>query len=453
MLSTVRMRTTLLATLATAAVLVAASLALMSLLSNELTESGDSTSQARVRDLLAAAADGSLPASIDPGDDESVAQVIAADGTVLAASANVEGEPALVSPGSTSGELELDTIVGPDDNETERYRIWYADGESPDTPVTVLVGRSLESVEEASAAARRLLMVGVPLVLALLAATVWVAVGRALRRIDEITSTVAGIDASELDRRVPETGVDDEVGRLATTMNTMLGRLEESSQRQRDFVADASHDLQSPLTGFRTQLEVGLSRPADVDVEDWARMLLATCNEMELLVGDLLALAVEEGTDEPVRRDLIDLDALVLEEAARARSATEVAIDTAGVSAAPLAGEAGSLRRLVRNLVENAVRHASSEVRLALRTTADHVVLDVVDDGPGVDAGDRDRVFDRFFRADPARQPGTRGSGGGSGLGLAIVRQVAERHGGTVVLLPGEPDEGAHFRVTLPIPG
>jgi signal transduction histidine kinase len=305
----------------------------------------------------------------------------------------------------------------------------------------------------ASAAARRLVLVGVPLVLALLALTVWLAVGRALRHIDDITSTVAGIDASELGRRVPETGVDDEVGRLATTMNTMLGRLEDSAHRQRAFVADASHDLQSPLTGLRTQLEVGLARPADVDVEEWARRLLATSTEMELLVGDLLALAVEEGADEPPRSDLLDLDALVLEEAARARPATEVTIDTAGVSAAPVAGEAASLRRLVRNLLENAVRHASSQVRLDLTTAADEVVLDVVDDGPGVDAGDRDRVFDRFFRADPARQPGTRGSGGGSGLGLAIVRQVAERHGGAVALLPGAPDEGAHFRVTLPIPG
>jgi signal transduction histidine kinase len=452
-LSTVRARTTLLATLATAAVLVAASIALMSLLTSELTESGDSTSQARVRDLLASVAEGSLPATIDPGDDESVAQVVAADGTVLAASPNVEGRPPLVDWVATSGELVQATVEGPDDDETEQYRIWYADGNAAGTPVTVVVGRSLESVQEASAAARRLVLVGVPLVLALLAATVWLAVGRALRRIDDITSTVAGIDASELGRRVPETGVDDEVGRLATTMNKMLGRLEDSVHRQRAFVADASHDLQSPLTGLRTQLEVGLARPADVDVEEWARRLLATSTEMELLVGDLLALAVEEGSSEPPRRDLLDLDALVLEEAARARPATEVTIDTAGVSAAPVAGEAASLRRLVRNLLENAVRHASSQVRLGLTTAADHVVLDVVDDGPGVDAGDRDRVFDRFFRADPARQPGTRGSGGGSGLGLAIVRQVAERHGGAVALLPGRPDEGAHFRVTLPIPG
>jgi signal transduction histidine kinase len=450
---TVRVRTTLLATLATAAVLVAASFALMSLLTKELTESGDSTSQARVRDLLSAAADGRLPTTIDPGDDESVAQVVAADGTVLAASSNVEGRPPLVDWVSTSGELVQATIDGPDDDETERYRIWYADGETPERRVTVLVGRSLESVEEASAAARRLVTFGVPLVLVLLAATVWLAVGRPLRRIDDITSTVAAIDSSDLGRRVPETGVDDEVGRLATTMNRMLGRLEQSSQRQRAFVADASHDLQSPLTGLRAQLEVGLARPADVDVEEWARRLLATSSEMELLVGDLLALAVEEETGEPPQLDLLDLDGLVLEEAARARPATEVTIDTTGVSAAPVMGEAASLRRLVRNLLENAVRHASSEVRLSLSTASDHVVLDVVDDGPGVDDLDRDRVFDRFFRADPARRPGARASGGGSGLGLAIVHQVAERHGGRATLLPAATGGGAHFRVTLPIPG
>jgi signal transduction histidine kinase len=451
-MGTLRVRTTLLATLATAVVLVVASVALLSLLSHELTESGDSTSRARVQDLLTSAREGSLPETIDAGDDESVAQVVTEHGQVIAASPNVADRPPILDYADTSEVLLQRTLDAPDDDETEHYRVWFANGSTQDGgPVLVVVGRSLESTDEASRTARNLLLVGVPIVLVLLAVTVWLVVGRALDRVDAITTTVADIDETELDRRVPEPPVDDEVGRLARTMNAMLARLQGSAERQRAFVADASHDLQSPLTGLRTQLEVALARPDDVDVPALTQQLLSTSTEMELLVGDLLALAVDEGSSAPVRRDLLDLDALVLEEATRARPATKIVIDTTRVSAAPVRGDDVALRRLVRNLLDNAVRHATATVRLQLTTTRDEVVLDVVDDGPGVAEGDRSRVFDRFYRADPARQPGTRGHGGGSGLGLAIVRRVAERHGGSATLLPGAADEGAHFQVALPI--
>ena len=448
---TLRARTTLFATAVTGLVLVAAAVVLVATLSAQLTRAGDEADRAQVHDLLDLAAAGELSATIDTLGDESVAQAVDADGAVIAASPNVAGEPAIAGALSeASNRLEQRTVDGPDDDETEQYRVWIGRGPSPDGSVTVLVGRSEESVDEATRTLRGSLMVGVPGLLVLLAAVIWLVVGRALDRIDQITTTVATIDGSDLGRRVPETAADDEVGRLATTMNRMLERLDDAARRQLAFVADASHDLQSPLTGLRTQLEVALAHPDEVDVESWARQLLASSAEMELLVQDLLTLAVAEGETStappPAARPR---PGSCSRKPPRARPATQVRIDTAGVSAAPVRGDPSALRRLTRNLLDNAVRHASQRVRSRSAPDPAAVVLDIVDDGAGVPDEDRDRVFDRFYRGDPA----DRGHGTGSGLGLAIARRVAERHGGTVTMLPGAPGEGAHFRVTLPIPG
>jgi signal transduction histidine kinase len=452
---TLRGRTTLVATALTALVLIVASSALLAVLSAQLTKSGDQTSRSRARALLELAADGDLPRTVQGLDDESVAQVLAADGTVLAASANVAGGPPIIEPTSGSQTLRVMTVDAPDDKETERYRLWVVSGPSPDGAVTVAVGRSLESVHEATRRLRNALLVGVPLVLVLLAAAIWGVVGRALRRIDHITTAVSEIGDRDLDRRVPEPGVDDEVGRLATTMNRMLERLEDSSTRQRAFVADASHDLQSPLTAQRTKLEVAVAHPDRVDLEELGRELLADGAQMEALVQDLLQVAAgDQGT--PPSDDLLDFDTLVLEEVARVRAGTTVRIDTAGVSAAPVRGEATQLRRLVRNLLDNATRHAREQVDVALAVGSDGVVLDVADDGPGVPPADRARVFDRFFRGDSARGP-SEGGHRGSGLGLAIARDIAERHRGTLELVDeshstahGEGTTGAQFRLRLP---
>lgn len=446
---TLRARTTLLATAVTALVLGAAAVLLLSTLTAQLTDAGDAADREQVRALLARAAAGDLPATVTTVSDESVAQVVDADGTMVAASANAQdGRTFATTPASEGGRLEQTTVEGPDDTETERYRVWTAQGPSPDGDVTVVVGRSTESIDEATRTLRRSLLFGVPALLGLLAAVTWMVVGRALARIDEITTTVADIDVRDLDKRVPQSQVRDEVGRLAATMNSMLERLDEASRREHAFVADASHDLQSPLTALRARLEIAMADPAAVDVESWARELLASSADMELLVQDLLALALAEGATQAQATRLLDLDEIVLEEAARARPSTGTVVETIGVSAAPVQGDASALRRLVRNLVDNAVRHAAGRVTLMLVTNDDAVVLDVVDDGPGVPDEERDRVFDRFYRGDPARSHGT-----GSGLGLAIARRLAEQHGGSLQLVetPGQ-GSSSHFRLALPLP-
>lgn len=229
---------------------------------------------------------------------------------------------------------------------------------------------------------------------------------------------------------------------------TLIGRtlrpVEEANRRQRAFVADAAHELQSPLAAYRASIEVGLEHPESTDWPLNARALLADSDRMEQLVRDLLFLARQD--EGQATRRLVDLDDVVLEEARRLRASARVEIDTSGVSAAPVSGARSDLGRLVRNLLANAEQHASSRVSVTLTSDATGARLVVTDDGPGVPAEDRDRVFDRFFRGDESRAP----ESGSTGLGLAIVQAVAGRHGGTARLDHDAP--GATFVVHLPPP-
>ena len=309
------------------------------------------------------------------------------------------------------------------------------------------VGDSLEAVSEASAALRRALWSACPPCWSCSGSCIWLLLGRALGRLDRIRAEVDRISEQNLDARVAGDGVDDEVGRLAATMNAMLERLDVAAQRQRDFVADVSHDLQSPLAAQRVALEVALARPDAVDTDRLRGEVLGATADMERLVDDLLVVAsIDAGrTSVPA---LIDLDSVVLEEAARARTGGRVEIDTSAVSAAPAYASPDDVRRVVRNLLDNAVAHARTRVVLTVDITVEHrddavrartvpggrARLLVADDGAGVPVEHRDRIFDRFYRAESARSPG-----GGSGLGLSIARGLAERNGGRLDLVDARP--------------
>jgi len=418
----VRARTTLLATLVSAVALLAGSLLLLATLDRSLHRAGDDLARGRVRDLAAQATRGQLPVTLATIDGEGVGQVFDSHGLVLAASPNVTGRPPIFT-GAASASPSMRILRGaPDDDETENYRVWVMRADTADGPVTVVAGASLESVGEASATLRRDLAFGVPALVGLVALGTWLVVGRSLRPVEAIRAEVAGIGDDRLDRRVPVPATGDEIGRLATTMNDMLARLEDASRRQREFVADASHELQSPIAALRTQLEVA---HADGDWTQASPRLLVETDAMERLVRDLLFLA-STPAPRPLH-SLVDLDDVVVEEATRARVSSGVVVDTARVSAAPVEGDAEELRRLVRNLLDNAVRHAEHQVRLTLGESAGVVLLEVYDDGPGIAREDRERVFERFTRIDAARRRTD-----GTGLGLAIARAIAERHGGTL---------------------
>ncbi|HVH94685.1 MAG TPA: HAMP domain-containing sensor histidine kinase [Nocardioidaceae bacterium] len=439
----VRTRTTLLATVVSGTALLLGAVLLLATLDRSLHRAGDDLARSRVQDLSRLAAESALPRVLAGIGGEGVGQVFDSRGTVLAASPNIVGRP----PVSTFTSTDRGPVVrilrnAPDDRETETYRVWVSTASTPRGPVTVLAGSSLESVGEASRALGRDLAVGVPLLVLLVAGGTWLLVGRTLRPVEDIRAEVAAISEEDLERRVPVPDSGDEVSRLAVTMNLMLDRLEAGNRRQREFVADASHELQSPITALRTQIEVALAHPGD-DWPELAQRLLRDTDEMERLVRDLLFLARASGDAPAHPTRLVDLDDIVLEEAGRLRSRTTAVLDTAAVSAAPVLGHPDDLRRLVRNVLENAVRHARSAISVCLVGDAARTRLDIVDDGPGVAARDRDRVFDRFYTSDTSRSRGH-----GNGLGLAIADAIAVRHGGCLELV--DDDAGAHFALTLP---
>jgi signal transduction histidine kinase len=296
---------------------------------------------------------------------------------------------------------------------------------------------------------RHLLWVAVPLLVLAVGAAAWWLVGRALRPVERLRREVDDIRHRTLHRRLPEQGGTDEIARLTGTLNDMLDRLEVSADRQRRFISDASHELRSPLTTIRAAVEVAdAGNGAALDWTGVSSAVLGETDRLEALVAELLLLARldEESTAAPPAEE-VDVDDIVLEEATRVRPRVAI-VDVSGVGAVRCAGDRRQLTLLVRNLLDNAARHARIRVAVATRTDGSRLVLTVADDGPGVAPADRDAIFERFTRLDEGRGRGT----GGAGLGLALVRAVAERHAGAVTVTDG-PLGGASFVVTLPTCG
>jgi signal transduction histidine kinase len=307
----------------------------------------------------------------------------------------------------------------------------------------VSVAVSLEEVGDSTDALVPLLLVGLPLVLLVVGATTWVVVGRALAPVERIRREVEQVTGNRLDRRVPEPRSRDEIHRLARTMNRMLGRLEASYDRQQRFVADASHELRSPLASIRQTAEVARAHPGALPEGELADAVLEESMRMQRLVEQMLLLTrTDEGAVARSPRE-VDLDDLVLAEARRVRNGLRV--DTSGVQPGRVRGEAAALSQVVRNLLDNAARHAASSVTASVAEGDGAVELVVEDDGPGIPEAQRERVFERFVRLDEARAR----DAGGSGLGLAIVREIVCAHGGSVSL-SSSASGGARFVVRLP---
>ncbi len=311
------------------------------------------------------------------------------------------------------------------------------------TQGTIVVARSLQEADDAVRTAAVLLAVAVPLALVLIGTVVWIVVGRALAPVDRIRARVDAIDATALDRRVPTTGSGDEVDRLAATMNRMLGRVDDGVRARQRFVSDASHELRSPLATMRQFAELSKAHPDATMPGELADVVLGEGERMHGIVEGLLLLARldEHG---PAARKAVDLDDLAHAEVARVRALGRT-VDGATIRVAPVAGDARLLGRALRNLVDNGMRHASSRIALGSVVRDGRAMVWVDDDGSGVAASERERVFERFVRLDEARAR----DDGGSGLGLAIVREVARAHGGDAWIAES-PLGGARFVLELP---
>jgi signal transduction histidine kinase len=448
-LATVRARTVLGGSLALGIALLLSASTAGHLLRRSLIRSIDDVAEARAAEVSALPSGAELPDGLSSGQGE-IVQIVTGDRRVLAASlprATAEPMSALLPPPGkvrTQTVGHLDGGIGPQNG----YRVLALRGTGGADPSVVYVATGLDSVEHHVAVLNRLVFLGLPALLALVALSAWLAVGRALQPVEAIRGELADISARRLDRRVPVSGAGDEVDRLAKTMNAMLDRLEASAETQRRFVSDASEELVAPLAATRDRLEAGLvTAPADGWPAAGAE-LLRQHRRMERLVRDLLYLARVDAGAPRAPLAPVDLDDIVLSEVTRLRGTGPIRFETAAVSAAPVEGRPADLRRAVRNLLEHAERQARSTVRvgLSMGEDGDDVTLTVEDDGEGVLPAERDLVFERFTRlpASPASGAGETGSG----LALAIVRDIALAHGGHVTVEAATA--GARFVLTLP---
>jgi signal transduction histidine kinase len=388
-------------------------------------------------DVPAAIADGVVIPVAEPK--EQFVQVLDG-GRAVAASDNVAGLPALVVL-EGGEETRLDSVpfaAGP--FEASGVETTTAQGHR-----VVVVGLNIDDVLEARHVVALALLIGGPLLLIVVATVTWWIVGRALRPVEDIRAEVERISARDLHRRVPVSAGGDEVARLADTMNLMLDRLERAQQRQRRFVSDASHELRSPAASIRQHAEVAQQHPDGTNIQELAEVVLEEDARLQRMVEDLLLLArLDEGAVEATSE--VDLDDVMVAEAAHLRSTTALEVDMGRVSAGRVTGNEAQLQRLVRNLTDNAARHARANIALGLAELDGHVVLSVDDDGPGIPADERTHVFERFVRLDEARARDT----GGTGLGLAIVREVAAAHGAEVAV--GESPDLGGLRVEVRFP-
>jgi signal transduction histidine kinase len=457
-LATVRARTVLGGSLALGIALILSLSTAGGLLRPSLIRSIDEVAEVRAAEVAVLPIGAALPEGL-ASDGGEIVQVVASDGRILAASLPAARTQPLSTLLPAPGRIRSQTVdrLGGGVGTAQRYRLLaFRETNGPDAPV-VYVATGLDGVEHHVAVLNRLVFVGLPALLGLVALSAWLAVGRALRPVESIRAELADISARHLDRRVPESGSGDEVDRLGQTMNAMLDRLEASAERQRRFVSDASEELVAPLAATRDRIEAGLRAAPEGGWQAAGADLLRQHRRMERLVRDLLYLARADAGAPRAPFAAVDLDDVVFSEVTRLRAVPSgehprtpggtIRFDTNAVSAAPIEGRPEDLRRAVRNLLENAERQARSTVRVGLTQTDDgDVTLTVEDDGVEELPAERDLVFERFTRL-PAR-PSSRTGEPGSGLALAIVRDIALAHGGNVTVEAASP--GARFVLRLP---
>nr|WP_236571279.1 HAMP domain-containing sensor histidine kinase [Microbacterium hydrocarbonoxydans] len=437
----VRARTTLGATLVVAVALIVGAFSFYSILSSSIHASAERAAEQRLDELTQrldgpdGGPDGGPGAGrgIENLDDELV-QIIGADGSIRSASEDARDD--------------LGSRALPISDDPQRVMIdgspMLVVSDDLDDDETLVLAVPIDGDDETLSTVAVLLAIALPLLLALVAVTTWLVVGRALKPVTRIREEVDGITAEHLHNRVEVPPSSDEIAALATTMNRMLDRLDASATAQRRFVSDASHELRSPLATIRQHAELAQAHPATTSIGELAEVVSDEGLRLQGIVESLLLLArLDEGGG--THDEAVDLDDVALGEVRRLR-ARGIGVDGSGIRAARVEGDPRLLGQLLRNLADNAARHSSGHVAISVIPQGSWVFVTVEDDGAGVPADERDRIFERFVRLDEARSR----DAGGSGLGLAIVQGIAAASGGTVSVDDSRWG-GARFVVTLPL--
>ncbi|MFI0351493.1 sensor histidine kinase [Actinomadura sp. 9N407] len=372
-------------------------------------------------------------------------QVVNAEGRVVSASEGMAGYPRVKFPAPAPSEgrrhgrsCHIQAPGGPC-----FIVIAFALGTGNDRRVVYTLAPEPGLVPHPQLAA--LMAASVPVLAGLTGYGVWRAAGRMMDPVDAIRAELDEITATDLQRRVPVPEHRDEVARLAKSVNATLDRLEGAVARLRGYVADVSHELRSPLTGLRMELELALSDPDASDPYETLEAVLANTERLHAVLDDLLAIARLEANPN-FAREPVDLQMLADQEVLRRPRRSRFAV-TDG-DPVIVNGGRSELGRLITSLLDNADRHAATSVTITVRAEPDGTaVVEVIDDGPGIAAADRERVFERFTRLDEGRHR----DAGGTGLGLAVSRDIATAHGGTLILAERTDDQpGARFVLRLP---
>ncbi|MGF6945173.1 sensor histidine kinase [Streptomyces auratus] len=468
-LGSVRARAAAGATVVVALALVAAGTAVLLVLQSQLQNQAGLQAEVAARDVAGQIATGTPYDKLDlPDGEDRPVVVTGGDGRVLAVGEDVravdgksvgkgaggsgpgrsadaeDGDDGDGGRGLRPGEIDDDVDIRDGsadvDGNVAGYRFAAVEAkDSRGAEATVRAGAALAPEEDVVASVRDAMLIGLPLLLVVVAGVTWLVTRRALRPVEGIRGEMAAITAStDLSRRVPVPSSRDEIGRLARTTNETLAALELSVERQRRFVADASHELRSPIASLRTQLEVAVAHPELLDVPG----AVVDTVRLQRLAADLLLLARLDAGERPTDTR-VELAAMVREETSQ-RVADRVPVQIGELAGGEVAGSRSQLARVLGNLLDNAQRHAAGSVRVAVAREGEEVALRVEDDGPGVPEGERERIFERFVRLDDARAR----DDGGAGLGLAIARDVAVRHGGSLAVRTGSV-----FELRLPVAG
>jgi signal transduction histidine kinase len=442
----VRWRVTTGASLVLALALVVVALAAAGLLRRALTTDEDALLVERVDEVESLIEVGSLTSVLDPpGPESPQVQVVDSSGAVVATTPGLaDVNPLDVVDSPPKGRQTVVTVDGATIGlgSGAHFRVVARTVASPTGPLTIYAVKTNSAAHRAERYLRNAVWFALPVFVLLTAWFISRVVRRALAPVEAMRVEVDRIEANERSARVAAGGSRDEVGRLAVTLNRMLDRLEEAASRQELFAASASHELRSPLSAIRTEVEVALAYPDRAEWQAIGQDLLIEVTRLEELSRDLRTLTRSRSAVSTAARRF-DLAELVASEVARRRPLRPIDLGAERIVSMVVADRDGVVR-VVRNLLDNAERHAASEIRVEVTADADGVTLVVANDGEPIPIGMHERIFDSFTRLDEARTL----DAGGSGLGLAIARLVMQTNGGTLVA--AEVARGAEFRAWFP---
>jgi signal transduction histidine kinase len=440
-----RTRVLIISSVAVAVVVAIGGILLIAMVRGELIDTADDIGEDMAEDYAVTAQAGELPRTLERVGDEPPSAQVVQNGRIISQTSDSMGNRPYVDVELEPGTKQfLDREKLPID-EDGPFRLVALGTSTPSGPATIFVAVDVEDIDEALTVTRDLGSLGLIGIVLVLSGVLWVVIGRTLAPVAAIRERADAITGSELHRRVPEPVGGDEISDLARTINAMLGRLESSAKRQEAFVADAAHELRSPIASLQARLETELlsTRTAAGDV--MTRDLLRETIRMGRLVEHLLLLARSDAGTISADKVPVDMDEVVRESVKSVGDAV-VPITTDEVEPVQVMGQPALLEHVVSNLLDNAGRYADSSIHVSLHANDRHAILTVDDDGPGIPEDLRDDVFERFVRVDMSRERGT----GGAGLGLAIVSEIVRVHEGEIEITDS-PAGGARVRVLLPL--